>query len=97
MLFFEAFDKITVDDRLEKLFKEVDVIKVVVSKEKKTALIHTVSNHIIQTADIRKMENLLNQQIFFHTDNRAIIKAKFKLSAQYDLSNLYPIYRESLL
>ena len=97
MLFFEAFDKITVDDRLEKLFKEVDVIKVVVSKEKKTALIHTVSNHIIQTADIRKMENLLNQQIFFHADNRAIIKAKFKLSAQYDLSNLYPIYRESLL
>ena len=69
----------------------------VVSREKKTALIHTASSHIIQTADIRKMENLLNQQIFFHTDNRAIIKAKFNLSAQYDLSNLFPIYRDSLL
>ncbi len=97
MLFFEAFNKISVDDRLNKLFREVDVIKVVVSKEKKTALIHTLSSHIIQRIDMKKMEENLNQQIFFHTGNTATIRPQYELSAQYDLSNLYPIYLDSLL
>ena len=73
MLFFDAFNKISVDDRLKNLFKEVDVEKVVVCKEKKTALIHTRSKHIIKRPDIKKMEKLLNQQIFYHSGNRGMI------------------------
>ncbi len=97
MLFFEAFDQISAEQELQKLYSEVDVVKVIASKQTKNLFICIRSNRLISRVYIRKMEELLNRQLFLHTGNRAVIKPQFELSAQYTLPKLYPIYRDSIL
>jgi DNA polymerase-3 subunit alpha (Gram-positive type) len=97
MLFFEAFDQVSADQELQKLYSEVDVVKVLASKQTKNLYICVRSTRLISRTHIRKMEELLNRQLFLHTGNKAIIKPQFELSAQYNLEKLYPIYRDSIL
>lgn len=97
MLFFDAFEQINADQELKKLYSEVDVVKVIASKQKKNIYICVRSSRLISRINIRKMEELLNRQLFFNTGNHAIIKPQYELSAQYTLENLYPIYRDSIL
>ncbi|HHU71666.1 MAG TPA: hypothetical protein GXZ21_06470, partial [Clostridiales bacterium] len=97
MLFFEAFDKLTVDGESRNLFEEVEVLKVIASKSTKDLYICIKSNHLIFHKNIKKMEDLLNKQVFSSIGSKAFIKPQFELSAQYNFSNLYPIYRESLM
>lgn len=97
MLFFEAFEQVTADQELQKLYSEVDVVKILASKQSKNIFICIRSTRLISRANIRKMEELLNRQLFLHTGNKAVIKPQFELSAQYTLPKLYPIYRDSIL
>jgi len=97
MLFFEAFDKVSADQELQKLYSEVDVVKVLASKQTKNIYVCVRSSRLISRSNIRKMEELLNRQLFLHTGNKAIIKPQFELSAQYTLAKLFPIYRDSIL
>ncbi len=97
MLFFDAFDQLTVDQELQKLYNEIDVVKVLASKQNKNIYICIRSSRLISRPYIRKMEELLNKQLFLHTGNTAIIKPQFELSAQYTMPKLYPIYRDSIL
>ncbi len=97
MLFFKAFDQVKADQELQALYGEVDVSKVVASKNSNRIFICIRSNRLISRSNIKKMEELLNRQLFFHTGNRVFIKPHFELSAQYTLVNLYQIYRDSIL
>ena len=97
MLFFEAFDQLSADKELKNLYDEVQVIKVLASKQTKNIYVCIKSTRLISRQNIRKMEELLNRQLFLHTGNKAIIKPQFELSAQYNLTKLYPIYKESIL
>ncbi len=97
MLFFEAFDQLNTDQELKNLFGDVDVVKVLASKQNKNVYICIRSNRLITRTQIKRMEELLNRQLFLHTDNKAVIKPQFDLSAQYNLENLYPLYRDSIL
>ncbi|MBP1755453.1 MAG: hypothetical protein H6Q59_1851, partial [Firmicutes bacterium] len=97
MLFFEAFDQVSVDQELQKLYSEVDVVKVIASKQTKNIFVCIRSTRLIGRVHIRKMEELLNRQLFLHTGNKAVIRPQFELSAQYNLAKLYPIYRDSIL
>ena len=97
MLFFEAFNKLAADQELQKLYNESDVIKVVASKKTNNIYICLRSSRLISRQNIRRMEELLNRQLFLHTGNKAILKPQFELSAQYTFANLYPIYRDSIL
>ena len=97
MLFFDALDQLSVDQELKSLFEEVEVVKVIASKQNKNIYICIRSSRLIHRGYIKKMEELLNRQLFLHTGNKAIIKPQFELSAQYTLNNLYPIYQESIL
>jgi DNA polymerase-3 subunit alpha (Gram-positive type) len=97
MLFFEAFEQVSADQELQKLYSEVDVVKVLASRQTKDIFVCIRSAHLINRANIRRMEELLNRQLFLHTGNRAVIKPQFELSAQYSLTKLYPIYRDSIL
>lgn len=96
MLFFEAFEQVSADQELQKLFHDVDVVKVIASRQTKDIYVCIRSTHLINRTNIRRMEELLNRQLFLHTGNRAIIKPQFELSAQYSLPKLYPIYRDSI-
>ncbi len=97
MLFFEAFEKISVDQEIQKLYAEVEVVKVQASKLTKNIYICMKSSRLITRQNIRKMEELLNGQLFLHTGNKVILKPQFELSAQYTPAKLYPIYRDSIL
>ncbi|MDD3172924.1 MAG: PolC-type DNA polymerase III [Herbinix sp.] len=97
MLFFEAFEKITADQELQKLYNEVEVLKVLASKQTKKLFVCLKSSRLINRQNIRKMEELLNRQLFLNTGNIAILKPQFELSVQYNLAKLYPIYRDSIL
>lgn len=97
MLFFEAFDKLNVDQELQKLFHEVDVLKVLASKTSPNLYICMKSLRLINRPHMRKMEELMNRQLFIHTGNKAFLRPQFQLSAQYTLDKLFPIYRDSIL
>lgn len=97
MLFFEAFEQISADQELQKLYSEVDVVKVIASRQTKDIYVCIKSTRLINRANIKKMEELLNRQLFLRAGNRAVIKPQFELSAQYSLPKLYPIYRDSIL
>ena len=97
MLFFEAFDQIKADQELQKLYGEVKVIKIIASRQNKNIYVCITSTRLISRIYIKKMEDLLNRQLFLHTGNTAVLKPSFELSAQYSLAKLYPIYRDSIL
>ncbi len=97
MLFFEAFDQLSADQELQKLYAEVDVLKVLASKQTKNMYVCMKSSRLINRQNIRRMEELLNRQLFLHTGSKAVLKPQFELSAQYTLAKLYPIYKDSIL
>ena len=97
MLFFEAFEQVSADQELQRLYQEVDVVKVLASRQTKDIFVCVKSARLISRTNIRRMEELLNRQLFLHTGNRAVLKPQFELSAQYNLEKLYPIYRDSIL
>ncbi len=97
MLFFEAFDQLNADQDLKNLYGEAEVIKVQASKVSPNLYICMRSPRLLTRANIRKMEELMNRQLFVHTGNKAILKPQYLLSAQYTLDKLYPIYRDSIL
>ena len=97
MLFFETFEQLTADQEMQRLYSEVDVVKLLASRQNNNLYVCVRSTHLISTPYIRKMEELLNRQLFLHTGKKAVIKPQFELSAQYTLENLYPIYRDSIL
>ena len=97
MLFFETFEQLKVDQELQKLYSEVEVIKVLASRMTENYYICIRSLRLIGRPMIKRMEELLNRQLFLQTGKKAIIKPQFVLSAQYNLEKLYPIYRDSIL
>ncbi len=97
MLYFEAFDNLKADQDLYQLFRDVEVLKVLASKTSLNLFICMKSSHLINRASIRKMEDLMNRQLFVHTGNKAFLKPQFELSSQYTLDKLFPIYRDSIL
>lgn len=97
MLFFETFDQLSADQEMKKLYGETDVVRLLASKQNRTICICIKSPRIISRQNIRKMEELLNRQIFLHTGNKAVIKPQFVLPQQYSLAKLFPIYKDSIL
>ena len=97
MLFFDAFVGLSANQELTSLYEDVEVTRVVASKQSKKLYICIKSTHLIDRPQIIKMQDLLNKQLFLHTKNKAILKPQFELSAQYDLANLFPMYRDTIL
>ncbi|NLJ97488.1 MAG: hypothetical protein GX321_10090, partial [Clostridiales bacterium] len=97
MLFFEAFDQVTCDKELKELFGQAEVEKVIASKQNNTILIHIKSKRLIHWKNIKRMEELLNKQLFLHTPNKASILPHFELSRGYNLEKIFSIYRDSIV
>lgn len=97
MLFFEAFEGLTCDDKLIDLYSQAEVVRVVASRKNRTIQIHIKSNRLIHSKNIKRMEELLNRQLFLHTGNKAYIKPYFELNSDYNLEKLFSIYRDCIL
>ena len=96
MLFFEAFEGLTCDDKLIDLYSQAEVVRVVASRKNRTIQIHIKSNRLIHSKNIKRMEELLNRQLFLHTGNKAYIKPYFELNSDYNLKS-FSIYRDCIL
>ena len=97
MLFFEAFEQLTCDNELKSLYNQAEVVKVVASKQNNTVTIHIKSKVLIHWGNIKKMEELLNRQLFSHSGNKAYIAPYFELADRYELKDLLSVYRSSIL
>ena len=97
MLFFEAFDNLTVSKDMQDLFEHVDVKKMVASKGKKQLSIYIKSDRLITFTNIKKMEYQLKKQVFQSVINDIVFVEQYELSEQYTAEKLMPIYYESFL
>lgn len=98
MLFFEAFEEIHCDDNeIKNLFGQTEVERVTASRNNNILTIYIKSKRLIHRTNIKKMEELLNRQLFLHTGNKAYIRPLFELSEEYDLDKLFSVYRDSIL
>ena len=97
MLFFEAFDQLTTDGELKKLYEEADVVKILASRENKNICVYFTGSRLISRQNIKRMEELLNKQLFSHTGNTVILMPQFILSQQYNPAKLYQVYSDSIL
>ncbi len=97
MLFFEVFDQVTVSQDLQKLFEEVVVDKVVMSRTRHAVKIHIISKRLIERGQIKKMEYQIRKQLFSDTHHIVYFIERYELSAQYTPIKLMPIYYESIL
>lgn len=97
MLFFEAFEQLTCDKELSDVYSPVEVVKAVACKSSKIIQIHIKSKKLLHWSDIRKMEDLLNRQLFKRTGNMAKIYPYFELDGSYNLEKLFPLYFDTIL
>lgn len=97
MLFFEAFENISVGKNLQDLFADVNVMKMVASKEKKQICIHIKSHRLLSFTNIKTMEYQLKKQVFQGMIDEIIFKEHYELSGQYTPEKLMPIYLDSFL
>lgn len=97
MLFFEAFDNLTVSKDMQDLFEHVDVKKMVASKGKKQLSIYIKSDRLVTFTNIKKMEYQLKKQVFQSAINDIVFVEQYELSEQYTAEKLMPIYYESFL
>ena len=95
MLFFEVFDQLNVDSSLADLFADVEVVKVVASRQNNKVLTYIRSTRLIARKIIKKMEYQLQKQLFNGTQNEVQLCDNYVLSAQYTLENLWNLYEES--
>ncbi|MBE5959874.1 MAG: PolC-type DNA polymerase III, partial [Lachnospiraceae bacterium] len=95
MLFFEVFDQLNVDNSLAELFADVEVVKVVASRQNNKVLTYIQSTRLIARKIIKKMEYQLQKQLFAGTQNEVQLCDNYVLSAQYTLENLWNLYEES--
>ena len=97
MLFFEAFDNLQVSQKIHDIFENVDVEKLVASKEKRRLSVHIRSNRLITFGNLKKMEYQLRKQIFQGVMDSIVFVEHYDLSGQYTAEKLMPIYYESIL
>ena len=97
MRFLEAFEGLQVPERLDAIFEDVSVERVVASHSKRLVQIHICSNRLIPHKEIGRMEYQLQRQLFTDLPNRVKLVEHYRLSAQYTPENLYHAYFSSLV
>jgi len=94
--FPEVFSELKLDNEINNLLKETLVTKVSTNRERNFLRVYIKSNHIIEKKVLYQLENQLNKQLFHGSYKEISIIDSYELSSQYNLSNLYPEYLESM-
>ena len=95
-LLLETFEGVNLTDRQKKLFADVYVERVVVTKAAKTIDIYIKSNHIIAYREICLLEYALCQ-VFAGAGIELKVHDTFELSSQYSAVNFWEEYKDSIL
>lgn len=97
MKFFEVFDELKADDRLNQLFSKVDAVKIVGQKATNRIVIYIESDWLLPYRDKKKMLSLMKKQLFFETQEELAFHEVYHLSEQYNQKNLWEAYGDSLI
>ena len=62
--FFQVFENLEIPKKLQELFEDVEVERIVVSKASKMVNVHIFSRHLINRNNIKSMESCINKQLF---------------------------------
>lgn len=95
-LLLDTFDGLSLTDRQKKLFSDVYVNRVVLSKRKKTITIYMESKYIIAFREIGLLSYALNQQMR-KTGFSVLVCEHFSLSEQYTPKAFWEEYKDSIL
>ncbi len=95
-LLLDTFDGLSLTDRQKKLFSDVYVNRVVLSKRKKTITIYMESKYIIAFREIGLLSYALNQQMG-KTGFSVLVCEHFSLSEQYTPKAFWEEYKDSIL
>ena len=95
-LLVDTFEGLSLTDRQMKLFSNVVVKRILLSKELKTITIYIDSNHIIAYREIALLEFALKEN-FKKTGFQVSVKEHFSLSEQYTPKAFWDEYKESIL
>lgn len=96
-VFFDVFTQLSVENKLQSVFSNVNVERIVMNKTKDTLYIHINSKRIISKENIFIMQERIREYMFKYATTSICIVEKYILSEQYDPSKLYEIYKDSLL
>lgn len=96
-LFFDVFPTLKVNKEYENLFREVEVTKVTTTSLRDFIRVHMCSTHLIAKQSICKMEEMIREQLFGHTQIQIELVETYQLSELYTPENLMREYRDSIL
>lgn len=96
-LFFDVFPTLKVNKEYENLFREVEVMKVTTTSLRDFIRVHICSTHLIAKRSVCKMEEMIREQLFGHTQIQVEVVETYQLSELYTQENLLREYRDSIL
>ena len=96
-LFFDVFPILKVNKEYENLFREVEVMKVTTTSLRDFIRVHICSTHLIAKRSVCKMEEMIREQLFGHTQIQVEVVETYQLSELYTPENLLREYRDSIL
>lgn len=96
-LFFDVFPTLKVNKEYENLFREVEVMKVTTTSLRDFIRVHICSTHLIAKRSVCKMEEMIREQLFGHTQIQVEVVETYQLSELYTPENLLREYWDSIL
>lgn len=96
-IIFDVFPTLKVNKEYENLFREVEVMKVTTTSLRDFIRVHICSTHLIAKRSVCKMEEMIREQLFGHTQIQVEVVETYQLSELYTPENLLREYRDSIL
>ena len=93
----EVFPGLVLPDKLNGLLASAEVTDVWFSKGKHKLFVMLDIDHIVDKADIYRLEDAISGHVFPRRDGAAIVMEQFSLPVQYDPEKLTQIYKDSFL
>ena len=95
--FFQVFQELKGNEELELLFLSTEISRITLRQDRSKLTVYLHSDHLIQRADIRSMEDCIRKQVFSGKKIQIIIRESFHLSSQYTAKILFQEYADSLM
>ncbi len=95
--FFEVFPTLKVTNELQRLFCDVQILKICTNSTRDFLHIYIFCRHLIQKKEIWGMESAIKEQLFARTSVTVTLQEEYALSEQYTAAALMQEYKESIV
>ncbi len=97
MKFFEVFEGIKLDDRLNALMEETSIEKLTTDLQKTLLRVYLSSPRLIERKDIFMVQEAVFKQKMAFSGTEVKIYERFQLPASYTVQKVYDAYRDSII